>query len=72
MSKATDAIDSQLKKMLAESGDRDLQSLVKTAASRSNAMDSMSARVMAASKPVIARSGFDRRGTDPWLSKRPK
>ena len=39
---------------------------------RESAMDSMSARVMAQSKPVVARSGFDRRGTDKWLESKPR
>jgi hypothetical protein len=39
---------------------------------RQNGMDAMSARVMAASKPIPARSGFDRRGTDKWLESMPR
>lgn len=39
---------------------------------RNSGMDAMSARVMQGSKPIPARSGFDRRGTDKWLESKPR
>jgi hypothetical protein len=50
----------------------DSYSIANVASQRNSAgMDSMSQKCMAGSKPVIAKSGFDKRGTDKWLDKRP-
>ena len=54
--------------------ENELRSLFAKPAQRSQATgnDAMSARCIAASKPIPARSGFDRRGTDKWLESKPR
>ena len=50
----------------------ELRSLFAATPKRNSGMDAMSARVMQGSKPIPARSGFDRRGTDKWLESKPR
>ena len=57
--------------MVAKSGNVELQQVLKSNRDRNNGMDSMSARVMAGSKPVAARSGFNKTGPG-WLDSKPR